>query len=447
MAGNQKSIDLLEIPPYEEYGQPAAKKGAGYKRLLLGLLLIGVFVIFGATVWSAYQRVIGPGGEAPIVAAPEGPLKILATADAAGDEQAGQGGVLELLNEPVDETASADGAISEEPVESAENEASSSADVEAIDLADNVVPEPESTSANTDIGTDDPVTEEDLAAPADTAETAGEERISEAVAEAEAAAEAFDERLEAAQEEIAAVTPEDEGETAGSASEPADTVAEATDGLVRGAGDGADSADGRAETAIDQATAAIETPDDAAVAIEPPTEVETRQVAAVEPVEQPAGTEQPAAIEEPRAPAAPAPTPVRKPETEEVAALQAARTPQTPAPAEPPQAPAAPTATAPSSPAPQEDDVPTRLTALGDGVRLQLIAVRPGAEDRAWQTMRDQYRDILGDKRPYFEAVSTDGGVFARVQVGPFADVASADAACVEIKDRGGDCFVVTPRR
>jgi cell division septation protein DedD len=103
----------------------------------------------------------------------------------------------------------------------------------------------------------------------------------------------------------------------------------------------------------------------------------------------------------------------------------------------------APATTAAATPA----ATPTTVRpAVAEGrYRIQLAAVREETDaQRAWAIYQRDFGATLAGITPFFERADTENGVFYRVQIGPFAEVAEADRLCAELKQRSASCFVVS---
>ncbi len=106
----------------------------------------------------------------------------------------------------------------------------------------------------------------------------------------------------------------------------------------------------------------------------------------------------------------------------------------------------------PETQAPAEAQTPaeTQVAALPNsdtptGIRLQLAAVSNEDDvDGEWQRLQNRLGDALADRQLQVERADLGSkGIFYRLQIGPFADRATAKAACNDIKAAGGDCLLV----
>jgi cell division septation protein DedD len=81
------------------------------------------------------------------------------------------------------------------------------------------------------------------------------------------------------------------------------------------------------------------------------------------------------------------------------------------------------------------------------GIRLQLASVPNEADvDGEWKRLKKRIGAPLADQELHVERADLGTkGVFYRLQIGPFADRAAAEAACQNIKAAGGDCLLVGP--
>lgn len=203
---------------------------------------------------------------------------------------------------------------------------------------------------------------------------------------------------------------------------PTDDALPGSTGVAQEEGD---PAQGEAESAAQQAEAALQ--------------------ALLEQVSRPGGDTPPAAPAPPSAPeqevrpavAAPPPQP---------ASPAPSRTESTIAAIEPGQPVGAATPSA-RQPAPEPAPQPSQSAAtdpVADRYRVQLAAVREEADARrAWDLFMIDLGPVLTRLQPYFERAETTNGVFYRVQAGPFATLDSAESVCTELKQRNASCFVV----
>jgi len=111
-------------------------------------------------------------------------------------------------------------------------------------------------------------------------------------------------------------------------------------------------------------------------------------------------------------------------------------------PAKPPTVAAA--APAPAAPAAAKPAAPP---AAAGAYRIQLGAYRDRpAADEAWLRLQKQYADVLaGLNSTVVRADLGAKGVFQRLQAGPLADRAAAQAACEKLKVHKQGCLVVAP--
>lgn len=158
-----------------------------------------------------------------------------------------------------------------------------------------------------------------------------------------------------------------------------------------------------------------------------------------------------APVEAPKAPSATAQIPpaqippAKKPE-------EAAPTPKAlvpPPPPAPAPAPAAEKAPAPSAPKPAETAVakpalaPTPKAPAAGNYNIQIAALRnQDAAKREWTRVQSANKALLGALGPTFQRISTDNGVFFRVQGGPLTENAAKEA-CAALKAKGQACLVV----
>lgn len=79
------------------------------------------------------------------------------------------------------------------------------------------------------------------------------------------------------------------------------------------------------------------------------------------------------------------------------------------------------------------------------GIRIQLASVpNPDQATGEWKRLRHKYANALADLALTVETADLGAkGVYHRVQAGPFADKASAQAKCAELKAEGAACLVV----
>ena len=81
------------------------------------------------------------------------------------------------------------------------------------------------------------------------------------------------------------------------------------------------------------------------------------------------------------------------------------------------------------------------------GRKIQLAALRSEAEVQTdWARRQAQHRDMLGGLTLQIQKVEVTGkGTFYRMQAGPLADKAAADALCAKLKAVKMDCLSVKP--
>lgn len=101
-----------------------------------------------------------------------------------------------------------------------------------------------------------------------------------------------------------------------------------------------------------------------------------------------------------------------------------------------------------ASPLPTKQDVEIAAVAPANGgVWLQLGAVRDEAGAKAeWARLYKRFPDVLEklDRRSIPADLGAKG-IWLRLQVGPYADAAAADAACRTLAARGASCKIVKP--
>ncbi|WP_374311095.1 tetratricopeptide repeat protein [Dongia sp.] len=104
-----------------------------------------------------------------------------------------------------------------------------------------------------------------------------------------------------------------------------------------------------------------------------------------------------------------------------------------------------PAATAPATAEEQVAALPPAEPAAG--IRLQLASVPNEADiEGEWKRLKKRIGVPLADQELHVERADLGTkGVFYRLQIGPFADRAAAQAACQDIKAAGGDCLLVGP--
>ncbi|UUX50090.1 SPOR domain-containing protein [Nisaea acidiphila] len=153
-----------------------------------------------------------------------------------------------------------------------------------------------------------------------------------------------------------------------------------------------------------------------------------------------------APVEAPKAPSAMAQIPPAKRPEEAASAPKALVPPPPPAPA--PAGEKAP-APAPSAPKPAETaaakpaPAPTTKAPAAGNYKIQIAALRnQDAAKREWTRVQSANKALLGALSPTFQRISTDNGVFFRVQGGPLTENA-AKQACDALKAKGQACLVV----
>lgn len=100
-----------------------------------------------------------------------------------------------------------------------------------------------------------------------------------------------------------------------------------------------------------------------------------------------------------------------------------------------------------TKPAPQQVENNGPVIGKSDWL-LQLAAFRTlGGAQTAWERLKKNRADLLGDLSPDYQKVTIDGqGAFHRLRVGPFADKSSATARCERLKAVKQDCLLIAPR-
>ncbi len=119
---------------------------------------------------------------------------------------------------------------------------------------------------------------------------------------------------------------------------------------------------------------------------------------------------------------------------------------QTPAASSPPAQQQAPAQQAMVTPPPAPTPpTPAQPAALGNQIRIQLASFGDAAAAlKAWPGIAAKHQDLLGGLTPFVETAEIAGrGTFHRLQAGPFADRASAKAACARLTAAGQGCLVV----
>jgi outer membrane biosynthesis protein TonB len=147
-------------------------------------------------------------------------------------------------------------------------------------------------------------------------------------------------------------------------------------------------------------------------------------------------------------PPEPAPPPTAVPAAQPAAAAPATPPAPAAAPAKPPAksaaeakppAPPKPAAIAAKTPAPAAAE-----TAANGRVEVRLASVRtPESAREEWARLKRENADLLGNLRA--NAVPIDlgeKGVYYRIQAGPFADAATAERLCAELKKRNHGCIL-----
>jgi hypothetical protein len=81
---------------------------------------------------------------------------------------------------------------------------------------------------------------------------------------------------------------------------------------------------------------------------------------------------------------------------------------------------------------------------VADNFRIQLAALKSEAEaNKTWNRILAKHNDVLGPLTVHIvRADLGTQGIYYRVQAGPFADKASAKAACDKLKSAGQQCLV-----
>jgi hypothetical protein len=78
--------------------------------------------------------------------------------------------------------------------------------------------------------------------------------------------------------------------------------------------------------------------------------------------------------------------------------------------------------------------------------RVQLASLRQQNEaDPAWERLRQRHGGVLGRLALYVQEARLESGTFYRIQAGPLANKAEADAACAALKANAQACIVVAP--
>ncbi len=81
---------------------------------------------------------------------------------------------------------------------------------------------------------------------------------------------------------------------------------------------------------------------------------------------------------------------------------------------------------------------------MADNFRIQLAALKTEAEaNTTWKRILAKHNDVLGSLSVHIVKADLGAqGIYYRVQAGPFADKASAAAACDQLKTAGQQCLV-----
>lgn len=130
-----------------------------------------------------------------------------------------------------------------------------------------------------------------------------------------------------------------------------------------------------------------------------------------------------------------------------------------PAPPLPPAKPAHAAADGAAAPAPQSAEstqsaqsaesaqTPAAAAVPAGSYALQLASLKnPGAAEAEWARLQASFPKLLGRRSLRLKPAEIAGvGKVYRLQAGPFASRSKAHAACVQLKQRRQDCFVVTP--
>ena len=142
----------------------------------------------------------------------------------------------------------------------------------------------------------------------------------------------------------------------------------------------------------------------------------------------------PAASSSPPATAMPPPSPPAPPPAPPVTTAAA-----------PPPPPPSALSSPPSAPSPPPPVAAKTASVPSGAARIQLAAHRDVASAATdWKRLQKKFPDTLGGLTSHFEEVTLAGkGTFQRLQAGPFADRATAQAACDKLKASKQDCIVV----
>ena len=86
----------------------------------------------------------------------------------------------------------------------------------------------------------------------------------------------------------------------------------------------------------------------------------------------------------------------------------------------------------------------TQTSNVADNFRIQLAALKTEAEaNKTWNRILAKHDDVLGALTVHIVRADLGSqGIYYRVQAGPFADKASAKAACDKLKTAGQQCLV-----
>jgi cell division septation protein DedD len=86
----------------------------------------------------------------------------------------------------------------------------------------------------------------------------------------------------------------------------------------------------------------------------------------------------------------------------------------------------------------------TQTGAVADNFHIQLAALKSEAEaNKAWTRILAKHNDVLGALTVHIVRADLGSqGIYYRVQAGPFADKASAKAACDKLKSGGQQCLI-----
>jgi len=86
----------------------------------------------------------------------------------------------------------------------------------------------------------------------------------------------------------------------------------------------------------------------------------------------------------------------------------------------------------------------TQTSDVADNFRIQLAALKTEAEaNKTWSRLLAKHNDVLSALTVHIVRADLGSqGIYYRVQAGPFADKASAKAACDKLKTAGQQCLV-----